>query len=134
MNFFITNREILTDAQGKEYIREDGREKASDNLRFVTYDSAGQSFSLFPEPANATESIYEMPANKATEKLVGSARFFKELYDQLIADTEAKNDVLFFIHGFNTNLDDVRSTFERLHKYYCQSQQSPIKHIIINQI
>jgi esterase/lipase superfamily enzyme len=132
MNFFITNREIITDPNGREYVREDGRERASDGLRFGTYDLASRSFQLFPEPAHAAESVYEMSSSRPPEDLVGSARFFKLLYDQLI-DTQhpEKNDVLFFIHGFNTDLDGVRGAFERLNKYYCDAPSSPIRHIII---
>lgn len=132
MNFFITNREILVDAQGKETIRRDGREKASDSLRFGIYHSDRRHFEIFPEPDYATETVYEMNASQPAETLKGSARFFKTLYDQLIqTDTPGKSEVLFFIHGFNTNLDDVEQTFESLNKCYCEHPSSPIRHIII---
>lgn len=49
MNFFITNSEIITDANGNESIRPDCKEHAGDNLRFGTYDIATEIFTLFPE-------------------------------------------------------------------------------------
>ncbi len=50
MNFFITNREIITNADSTEFIREDGKEHAGDNLRFGTYDIEAKLFTLFPNP------------------------------------------------------------------------------------
>ena len=41
--FFITNREIINDGNGNEYIREDGKENAGDDLRFGTYDLASRN-------------------------------------------------------------------------------------------
>lgn len=132
MNFFITNREIIIDANGHESIREDGRERASDSLRFGLYHMETRSFELFPEPSQAAESIYEIKSDQRADTLVGSARFFKQLYDELVnPDYAEKNDVLFFVHGFNTDLEGVRGAFERLNRCYCESASSPIRHVIV---
>ena len=128
MNFFITNREILKKGN-KESIREDGCENASDNLRFGTYDIAKNTFNLFPEPEKETDLIYSIAGNVETSTLKGSSRFFKEVWDELIKEKNS-GDVLFFIHGFNTDLDGVRDAFKRLNKKYVK-EGSPIKHIMI---
>ena len=133
MNFFITNREIITDAQGNESIREDGKENAGDNLRFGTYDNTTKKFTLFQEPENAEELVYQNLAEKNADELKGSAKFFKMVYDQMIKSGDATysvNEALFFIHGFNTNLDGVRSAFKTLNECYV-TPNSPIRHIII---
>ena len=130
MNFFVTNREILTD-KGKEFIREDGREAAGDNLRFGTYNLANRAFSLFPEPSNEADMIYAMGSSQKTEELVGSFRFFREIYEQLIHEGKNRTDVLFFIHGFNTDLEGVRNNIATLHKKYVANKDSPIEHIVI---
>ena len=128
MNFFITNREIVKKNR-KEVIREDGRERAGDNLRFGTYDIPSETFTLFPEPKKETDTLYSDTDRRLTRRLVGSTRFFKTLYDQLIG--EGRQDVLFFIHGFNTDLKTVRKNFKTLDQLYVQNPNSPIQHIVI---
>lgn len=128
MNFFITNREIIQKGN-KETIREDGCENAGDNLRFGTYDITKNVFNLFPEPENEIDLMYSNAGNIETSTLKGSTRFFKEVWDELIKE-ENTGDVLFFIHGFNTDLDGVREAFKRLNKKYVK-EGSPIKHIMI---
>jgi esterase/lipase superfamily enzyme len=133
MNFFITNREIITDANGNESIRPDGKENAGDDLRFGTYDIATRAFTLFPEPKNLEEIVYQNLAKKNVDELKGSAKFFKIIYDQMVnasAENATVNDALFFIHGFNTDLNGVRSAFKTLNECYVNAN-SPIKHIII---
>lgn len=132
MNFFITNREIINPGQANEHIREDGREHSGDNLRFGSYDLKSKKFILFPEPDKVSESIYEDIKNKPIESLAGSARFFREIYDALCNYPAKKdNDVLFFIHGFNTDLNDVREAFKMLNEKYVDNPDSPVRHIII---
>jgi esterase/lipase superfamily enzyme len=131
MNFFITNREIEERAHGVEAIRENGREHAGDNLRFGTYEIASRTFTLFPEPTSATDTFYGSLAARPADELAGSARFFKTLYDELRRPDALRNDVLFFIHGFNTDLDGVRAAFERLHRCYVQPPSSPVAHLVV---
>lgn len=130
MNFFITNREIIRNGS-EEIIRPDGGEHAGDNLRFGKYELETKAFNLFPEPFNDAEITYSDIKDAKPEELKGSARFFRELYDQLCKDNGAKNDVLFFIHGFNTNLNGVRNAFETLNDRYVKNPLSPVNHIII---
>lgn len=128
MNFFITNREIIRSG-GDETIRPDGREHAGDNLRFGKYENG--KFLLFPEPATDVDITYADISDFDAGELKGSARFFRELYDELSKDTEEKNDALFFIHGFNTDLKGVQEAFERLNSRYVNDPKSPVKHVII---
>ncbi len=129
MNYFITNREIL--GKGKrQRIREDGEENAGDNLRFGTYDIESKKFELFAEPNKEIDLIYSGISKKKTDNLKGSTRFFKDIYCTLTDDNK-KGDVLFFIHGFNTNLDGVRDNFETLNNKYVDNPNSPIQHIVI---
>jgi esterase/lipase superfamily enzyme len=131
MNFFITNREIITTKGGQESVREDGKENAADKLRFGIYEK-GQ-FNLFPEPDSETEAIYADTDKADPASLKGSARFFRTLYEELVKGGEKtkNNNVLFFIHGFNTDLKGVRSTFDWLQRSYANKPGSPIRHIVI---
>jgi len=134
MHYFITNREILTDKNGKEYIREDGHEKAfaTDNLRFgeAIIEENGCEFQLFPDAEIGKHISYSGLKNENLESLKGSAKFFKLIYDSLFRVDGEKGDVLFFVHGFNTDLDGVRENFQMLKKKYV-TPESPIKHIVI---
>ena len=135
MNLFITNREIIKKGKN-ESIREDGGEHAGDNLRFGSYDTAKEQFNLFPEPADESETLYNDLLKKDKYALRGSVAFFREVYDELMKpDNKSggiiKNDVLFFIHGFNTNLNGVREAYEHLNTRYVENPKSPVRHIII---
>jgi esterase/lipase superfamily enzyme len=131
MNFIITNREIYL-KDGKETIRDEGREYASDNLRFGEYDKTND-FTLYSDTNLPNEELY-LGLNAESENLVGSAKFFKKLYEAIIESKEKApdepSDVLFFVHGFNTDLHDVRKTFKHLESCYIV-KGSPIKHIVI---
>jgi esterase/lipase superfamily enzyme len=136
MNFFITNREIIKNADDSESIREDGREHAGDNLRFGTYDLQTKAFTLFPEPEKEEDTTYQNLADKPVDELKGSAKFFRLLYDELIKTNASgkkikKNDALFFIHGFDTDLNGVRSSFRDLTDRYVKNPACPVQHLII---
>ena len=131
-HYFITNREIIQDSNGNEYIRPDGSERAGDNLRFGTYDIVDKKFDIFPEPRTEADLAYRViKPTVNNEQLHGSSRFFKELYDAMIADSVLEGDVLVFIHGFNTSLKSVEEAFISLHENYVKPDDNPIKHIVI---
>jgi len=129
MNLFITNREILNEGKTNESIRKDGREKAGDNLRYGQFHLEKRKFELFPEPKERADIAYDNIGNKKAESLMGSARFFTMLYHELCKQN--RQDVLFFVHGFNTNLDGVAQNFEALNRRYVDNPKSPVKHIVI---
>ena len=135
MILFITNREIIKTGN-TETIREDGGENSGDNLRFGEYHIDTKEFELYPEPKKESDTNYQNIQDKKFENLKGSPRFFSKLYNELIATNAngkaiVKNDVLFFIHGFNTDLKGVRKDFEHLQARYIDHPQSTVAHIII---
>lgn len=137
MNYFVTNREIIRKNR-REGIREDGREHAGDNLRFGSYDLQSRAFNLFPEPRKDEDLLFASRRRREVSKLHGSTRFFTELYHELVKgdvaktpDGQDKGDVLFFIHGFNTDLEGVREAFENLNRRFVDNPDSPIQHVII---
>ncbi len=130
MLFFITNREIIDEGTGKERIREDGKETSQDNLRYGEYSLTSNKFSLYAEPKKKSEVLYDEMDDANLSKLKGSSRFFTTLYRKL--KNGGKNDsVLFFVHGFNTDLDTVRANLEDLHKRYVSNNACHVKHIVV---
>jgi esterase/lipase superfamily enzyme len=145
-HYIITNRTVLTDGNGIEYIKEDGGEEPNEYLRFGEFDSdlfrknndTRASVKLFADlPASdrlvATESRGAIPyfrtdINKPTDQLNGSARTFAELYNGMIG--EEGGDLLFFVHGFHTNLNGALQSACDLESHYI-NKDSPIKHIVV---
>lgn len=129
MHLFVTNREIIEHPDSRETVREDGKETASEYMRFGVYEN--KTFTLFPDPVLLSEVNYEGLSGKSIQNLKGSVAFFKMLYDQMSDTTSGKNDVLFFVHGFNTDLQGVREAFDILQKLYVEPADSTIGHIVI---
>jgi esterase/lipase superfamily enzyme len=132
MLYFITNREILNEGSPNQRIRENGRDAPGDNLRYGIFfpgKPKGKDFEIFPEPKDETESLYLGMDTKDVESLNGSARMFKHLYDDMCRG--GRQDVLFFIHGFNTDLNGVRDNFIDLKRCYIDNPDSPIEHVVI---
>src|SRR5262245_14459561 len=118
LHYIVTNRRIMSDETG-EFIKADGGETPSENLRFGTFDSAKYtatkdgrtSVTLFTDPVesdidSATTDAEIQPyredlAKAPTENLIGSKKFFAELYHNMI---NQGGDLLFFVHGFHTDL------------------------------
>lgn len=136
MNLFITNREVILE-NGLEKLREDGAERPNHNLRFGQYRIDTEEFELFPEPESFADINYIKIGLLDAGDLSGSARFFRQMYDCLVTDSglktssgDPKEDVLFFIHGFNTNLKTLRNNFAALHKCYVENPDSPVAHLV----
>ncbi len=143
LHYIITNREILSDAAG-EFIKSDGGETPSENLRFGTFDSdiyaatkdTRKSVTLFPDPeapgiASAVTDADTQPykanlAQTPTETLIGSKKFFTELYNNMKTDS---GDLLFFVHGFHTDLAGALQSICDLENKYV-NETSPIKHVV----
>lgn len=143
LHYIITNRQVLKDDNG-EYIKIDGGETPSDNLRFGTFDSdiynqtknSRTSVTLFPDapaPDKAdiitdaqTQPYTESLAHTDTENLTGSKRFFSELFQKM---KRAEGDVLFFVHGFHTDLNGALQSISDLEQVYVNNK-SPIKQIV----
>jgi esterase/lipase superfamily enzyme len=144
LHYIITNRQILTDDNG-EYIKEDGGEMPSEELRFGTFDSSiydmsekncRQAITLFPDitapaatpsvPVNQPQVYSQSMLQTDTKTLDGSKRFFSELFHNMKA---VEGDLLFFIHGFHTDLPGALQSICDLEAKYINSD-SPIKHIV----
>lgn len=143
LHYIITNREVRSDAAG-EFIKPDGGETPSENLRFGTFDSdiysnakdGRRSVTLFPDLVppdirSAATDAETQPYSAAlaqtpTEHLAGSKKFFTELYNNMKA---VDGDLLFFVHGFHTDLAGALQSICDLEKKYVNAN-SPIKHIV----
>lgn len=132
MNFIITNRDVYL-REGKEHISLEGKEHPNNNLRFgeVKKDSKAELYvELYPDTNESNDILYKNLSDSTILK--GSAKFFKELYKAIQGSVEDNKpaDVLFFVHGFNTDQKDVLEVFEELEENYIGSH-SPIKHIVV---
>jgi esterase/lipase superfamily enzyme len=130
-HYIITNRRVTNNT-----INNDGKEEASDEIRFATYDIVSKKVTLTKDFKGGNHSSILIPTpenpylgilNKKKENLAGSAFMFRDLYDKMLAE---KGDVLFFIHGFNTDFDDSLGNIEMLTQKYIK-KGSPIKHIVM---
>lgn len=134
-HYLITNRQILALSKKKkgyrkvnksEYIREDGKEFAQENLRFGTYD-----FSTLEDEGE----IKIIPENDADiEKKIESrpsSHFFENLYNDMVKCDPRKSDVLVFIHGYNTDLKGALEMLRKLHYLYVNKKDSSLKTIVM---
>ncbi len=144
LHYFITNRSINKDAQG-EFINEDGGESAGENMRCGTFDttkyradnSSRNALTLFTdapnvkrnEPTNQplTASYTKEAVATDTSKLLASERLFAELYNAMKGANGG--DLLFFVHGFHTDLPGALQSVCDLEEKYIH-ENSPIKHIV----
>lgn len=113
LHFLITNREILKDAKGFEYIEEDGLDTAGEQgekIRFAVFDSE-----KFQHTHNCCSSISLFPDVAVTE-------IAKEIS---IGD----GDLLCYIHGFHTDFKGALNDICALEKKYI-TKNSAIKNII----
>ena len=145
-HFIITNRLINILPNGQERINEDGREEARDEVRFAEYDTDTREYTLFPEPqpqtpidsvrykyrlvdGNDEVLLDENNEQVAINTLHGSVNAFTSLYRSL--KQEPEGDVLFFVHGFNTNLNSALGALQEMHEKYVENGNNGIKHIVM---
>ncbi len=143
LHYIITNRQIFSDDNG-EYVKPDGGESPSDNLRFGTFDSeiyintkdSRKSVNFFPDPnapskRDVSTDSETQPYTKDlgtvdTTTLIGSQRFFAELFQKM---KQANGDVLFFVHGYHTNFAGALQSICDLEAVYV-NDKSPVKQIV----
>jgi len=143
-HYLITNRAILKETDGTEYINIDGGEAASEVLRFGIFDSdvyrlsknSKEAVTLFAD-APAVERVYpvQKPAVSTytqqdiqqPDTLTGSSRLFAELYNAMIGPDGG--DLLFFVHGFHNDLNGSLESVCDLEDKYIKAG-SPIKHVV----
>jgi esterase/lipase superfamily enzyme len=155
-HYLITNRQIdLID--GQEVINPSGKERAGNaqiSFRFARYtfdadDSSTEgTVELIPDLLSSDQTVetfsgvrIPMSADSAperlsdrgrnlqdTEDLTGSNQVFVELFRSLKKDKAC--NVLFFIHGYKTDLSAALSTIRALHEKYVRPDSSDIQTII----
>ncbi len=156
-HYLITNRQIDI-VNGKEVIHRSGEERAVDDARIsfrfarYTFDPEKlndegtvtlvpdllppvpvvETFSgvLIPKSAESVpERLRDRGGNpQDTEDLTGSNQVFMELFRTL--KKPDSSNVLFFIHGYKTDLDVALSTIRALHEKYVRPDSSDIQTII----
>ena len=139
-HWIITNR-VVGKAKGssKESIL-DTKKEALPTFRVATYTppapggkvefaSLVRGVEVVPDH-DRFDSYVEAAAAGDPAKLVGSARLFRSLYDQMCAADDAKGDTLLFLHGFNYAWPDALSHLQRLHEVYAAPADSPIRQIV----
>lgn len=137
-HYIITNREIVENKEGsknylkvndKEYLRRDGKELASENLRFGSY-----SFKDVKD--SGTVAIYKESADVLTSKKIAADKLpsysiFKELLDSSLKSEKEQGEILVFVHGYNSDLDNSLKSVRMLHQLYVENDDSPINKIVL---
>ena len=145
-HFIVTNREIIGEPNRKkrylkvnddEYIRTDGRELASENLRFGEYsfkdkDDDGK-LKIFEEPdlEKQEEMIKAGDEEKNDDAKLPSNEFFKDLYGEMKKKEPCYGEVLIFIHGYNCELSRSLDIIRKLHYRYVENEDCPIDTIVM---
>lgn len=114
VHYLITNREVLVDNAGQEYIREDGLDTAGEKtecLRFALFDST-----KYKKTGSCKYAVTLLPALPVIEKEF-SSRVKKE------------GDLLCYIHGFHTDFRGVLEDICALEEKYIHGD-SPIEYIV----
>lgn len=144
-HYLITNRKVSKDNNGKEYLEEEGKDSAGEILRFGIFDSTDflknencrSSLEIFQDSqaiSKTTVAPFDVPNPYHTKdvaldsnQLTGSSRLFTELYKSMSGTNGG--DLLFYIHGFHTDLKGALQTVCDLEKQFIK-KESPIKHIV----
>ncbi len=120
-HYIVTNREIINEGTDNEYIREDGREEARDELRYGYYEFDENNskdkgkITLIPDPSEDDKRKHKKTYEATDGIALGSEKVFKELYESMSSANE-KGDVITFIHGFKNDLDVALETVRELHE------------------
>ncbi len=128
--FILTNRKVES-AGGRERIQVDGSAPVQTNLRIARMREGLKDYDLLPDLGGNAAVV------RAAEELArgtavsggGSAQMLGELYRAMTADA-AKQDVLFFIHGFQYDFADNLEHIRQLHRLYLAPKTSPLGHIV----
>lgn len=105
--YIVTNREVDPDASGFDMFGKDPNARGPNELRIAKVRKAGKKWQIEVLPDNVTrkekgETIVE-PASRMAARTI-----FRRLADQ--PRTGPRKDLLFFVHGFN---NDVEAVVER---------------------
>lgn len=143
-HYIITNREVTSrnsrsyvSVNDKEYMRKDGDEEARHNLRYgtVSFDPKKAKrlshFKIEIIPEVKEDTLEKYADDQTVDKSVfPSTQIFNELYKSGV-NSEKRQDILFFIHGFKSDLETSMQTLAELHKKYVEPEDSPISRIVL---
>ncbi len=137
-HYIVTNREIISNPKkeknyrvvnDEEFIRVDGRELASENLRFGKYTFENENdegkLIIYKEPDLEEFDERSKPVVPPSDEP------FKELYEKMGKEERFQGEALVFIHGFKADLDRALGIIRKLHKTYVENPDSPIKHVVM---
>ncbi len=137
-HYIITNREIIENpvnprnylkVNDKEFLRIDGKELATDSLRFGSYTFKNQTDS--GEIEIFKESIDVLTAKKVDSGKLPSTKIFGELFKNAAKMDREQGEILVFIHGYNSDLASSLKSVRKLHKLYVDNPDSPIDKIVL---
>jgi esterase/lipase superfamily enzyme len=136
-HYIITNRPIRV-KNGQEQIDESNQAATTYNLRFGTAEivkvregKPKVKVEMIPDVPVHNNQFKRLPyANlEAKENLLGSAKWFKSLYNDMTEDKK-NNDTLFFIHGFNCGFQCLLDNLIDLDKLFVKNRSNPIARIV----
>ena len=99
----VTNRNVLTKASGEICFGDTFNEKGPDELRLAEVTRVGNKWK------------WELARERNNQKITPSEVFFKRLQKKM---RDKKKNCIFFIHGFNNDLDDVVTRCWNFEKNY----------------
>lgn len=114
LHYLITNRQVIKNASGSEYIQENGLDDAGEPgeiIRFALFDS-----DKFRRTQSCRASVTLLPELSVIEK-------------QIERRLENDGDLLCYIHGFHTNFKGTLKDICALEEKYIH-QDSPVKYIV----
>ncbi|UII25908.1 alpha/beta hydrolase [Fulvivirga maritima] len=142
-HYIITNRLITTHGDqekfykvnDEEYLRIDGSEQARDEIRYgtISFNNAQNTkftIEIYKDPSENVMKNYIINRDRPERPKLGSEVMFNELYE-LGCAAEKREDILVFIHGYKTDLNNALETLKHLHDTYVENEESPIKHIVL---
>lgn len=137
-HYIITNREVITNptreknylaVNDTEFIRTDGKEVATESLRFGHYRFT--DIKDRGELAIYKESVDVIGGKRVETKRLPSQRVFNDLWTAATKKERQQGEILVFIHGYNSDLDNGLKTVRKLDKLYVQDPDSPIDKIVL---
>jgi esterase/lipase superfamily enzyme len=137
-HYVVTNREIISNPKKKknyravndeEFIRIDGNELSSENLRFGRYTFADPGdngkLEIFKE-----EDVDTFDPSDDTKAMPSDAQF-EELYESMKAEKKGQGEVMIIIHGYKSDLDKSLYTLRKLHYTYVENPDCPVKFLVL---
>lgn len=121
--FIVTNRELIPDAKGTAQFGPIPSRDGANNLRVAEVTKAGRGWSVTILPDVIGDDMRE----ELTKKFKGGAGLEpgQKLYASHYASAKMidrarreKKNLLFFVHGFNNNIDDILQRAHDLEKTY----------------